>query len=220
MSRRYVWAVVVLVGAYVVCQIIADVAATKFVEVAGVVMPAGTFVFALTFTLRDMLHKRLGKEWARAAIVAAAGLNLFLSLYLWLMSRLPSPVWFGLGEQWNAIFAIVPSIVLGSIGAELVSELVDTEVYHAWKIRMSHWPQWSRVLVSNLISIPVDSFVFSILAFYLLPPLFGAQPMAFGEALARVASGQVLYKAAVTLVSLPGIYMVRDEPLPMLATAD
>lgn len=215
MSKKTVWTIVLLVGAYVVCQIVADVGATKFVQIGGVVMPAGTFVFALTFTLRDMLHKQLGKEWARAAIVAAAGFNLFLSGYLWLMTRLDAPVWFDLAEGWNAIFNIVPAIALGSIGAELVSELVDTEVYHFWMTRFGDLPQWTRVAASNLISTPLDTLVFSLLAFSLLPPIFGAEAMGIGDALARVASGQVLYKAAVALVSMPGIYLVkeRDEPL-------
>lgn len=212
-KRKTVWSIVLLVGAYVICQLIADVGATKFVEIAGVVMPAGTFVFALTFTLRDMVHKRLGREWARAAIVAAAAFNVFLSGYLWLMTKLGAPVWFELGDAWNAIFAIVPSIALGSICAEMVSELVDTEVYHFWWFRFSRWPQWTRVLASNLVSIPIDSLTFSILAFSVFPWIFGGQSMSLMDALLHVTLGQILYKSIVTLVSLPGIYLVREKPL-------
>jgi len=212
-SKKSVWIIVSLVGAYVVCQIIADVGATKFVQIAGVAMPAGTFVFALTFTLRDMLHKRLGKEWAKAAIIAAAGFNIFMSGYLWLMTRLPAPVWFNLADGWDAIFSIVPSIAIGSIIAEMVSELIDTEVYHFWRNKFATAPQWSRVLVSNLVSIPIDSIVFSVLAFAVLPAIFGGDKMSIIDAIIRAASGQVIYKALVTIFSLPGIYLVKDEPL-------
>lgn len=211
MTKRQVWTIVTLIGAYVVCQIIADVAATKFVELRGVVMPAGSIVFALTFTLRDMIHKRLGKEWARAAIVTAAGLNLFLSGYMWLMVKLPAPVWFGLSDAWGNIFALVPAITLGSICAEMLSELTDTEVYHFWKSRFVNLPQWTRVAASNLVSIPLDSLVFSLLAFAILPPLFGSDGMSAWDAITRVTGGQVLYKSAVTLVSLPGIYLVKEK---------
>jgi len=210
-SAKSLWSIVLLIGTYVACQLMADIGATKFVEIAGVVMPAGTFVFALTFTLRDMVHKRLGEDWARAAIITAAGLNIFLSGYLWLMSQLDAPVWFGLGDSWNAIFAIVPAITIGSIVAELVSELTDTAVYSLWTEKMPDAPQWTRVLTSNLISIPVDSIVFSVLAFTLLPSIFGAETMPLLTAVARVASGQVVFKAVVTLVSLPLIYLIRDR---------
>ena len=87
MNKKQIWAVVLIVSLYIACQLIADIGATKFIEIAGVVMPAGTFVFALTFTLRDMLHKRLGKQWAQAAIITAALCNLFLSGYLWIMAK-------------------------------------------------------------------------------------------------------------------------------------
>lgn len=220
MTKQAIRAIVLLIGTYIMAQAIADIGATKLVEIGGVVMPGGTFIFALTFTLRDMIHKRLGREWARTAIFTAAALNILLAVYLFIISRLPSPDFFALGEAWSAIFAIVPAITLGSIAAELVSELTDTEVYHIWKTRLPRAPQWSRVLASNAVSLPVDSIVFTALAFVLLPPLFGAEAMPLGQAITRIASGQILYKAAVTLVSLPLIYAVEDKPLAWEAAAD
>lgn len=220
MSKQTIRAIVLLVGTYVMAQAIADIGATKLVEIGGVVMPGGTFIFALTFTLRDMIHKRLGREWARMTIFAAAGLNVLLAAYLLTISRLPSPDFFALGDAWRAIFAIVPAITIGSIVAELASELTDTEVYHFWKTRFPRAPQWSRVVASNFVSLPVDSIIFTVLAFVLLPPLFGAESMPLGQAITRIASGQILYKAAVTLVSLPLIYTVEDRPLTEATATD
>lgn len=220
MSKQMIRTVVLLVGTYVMAQAIADIGATKLIEIGGVVMPGGTFIFALTFTLRDMIHKRLGREWARAAIGAAAALNVLLAVYLFFISRLPSPDFFALGDSWNAIFAIVPAITIGSIVAELASELTDTEVYHFWKTRFPRAPQWSRVLASNFVSLPVDTVIFTLLAFVLLPPLFGAEGMPFWQAVARVVSGQILFKAAVTVISLPLIYTVEDRPLEGATVTD
>lgn len=210
-TKRGIYLVASLVGLYVASQLIADVAATKLVEIAGVVMPGGTLIFAITFTLRDVVHKRLGIGWARACIIIAAGLNILMAGYLALVGNLPSPVFYSF-DQWDGIFAIVPAITLGSIIAELVSELVDTEVYHFWKHRFGAWPQWTRVAVSNAVAFPVDSFVFALLAFVLLPPLFGAESVPLSAAWA-IVSGQIVYKAIVTVISMPLIYTVRDEPL-------
>ena len=44
--------------------------------------------------------------------------------------------------------------------------------------------------------------------------------MPLGQAITRIASGQILYKAAVTLVSLPLIYTVEDKPLSEAIAAD
>ena len=90
MNKKTIWTVVLLIGGYVVCQAIADVAATKLVQVGGMIIPAGTFVFTITFTLRDLIHKRLGKQWARTVIIAAGIFNLFMAGYLALMTFLPS----------------------------------------------------------------------------------------------------------------------------------
>lgn len=207
--------IVLVVGLFVACQLIADVGATRFVEIAGVVMPGGTFIFAITFTLRDMIHKRLGKAWARAAILTAAGLNLLMALYFAFVGSLQVPGFFAYGPEWSAIFALVPAIVFGSIIAEVVSGLVDTEVYHRWWQRFPNAPQWTRVLVSNAVALPVDTIVFSLAAFVILPAIFGGNTLSLGDALLRVASGQMLYKALVAFVSIPLIYIVPDEKIEL-----
>lgn len=212
MSRKDIWIVVLLVGGYVVCQAIADIGATKFISLAGVVIPAGTFIFTITFTLRDMLHKRLGKEWARAAIVSAGLFNILMAAYLQAMASLPAPPFFKLNEAWSAIFGIVPAIVIGSILAEVISELIDTEVYHFWRHRFANLPQWTRVLVSNAISLPIDSLIFALTAFVLLPPLFGGEALPFMVALSLVG-GQIIWKGLITAVSLPSIYLVTERSL-------
>jgi len=212
MQRKTINTIVFLVGAYVICQAIADIGATKMVQVFGFVIPGGTFVFAFTFTLRDVLHKRLGKRWATAAIWTAGLLNIFQALYLWAIGQLSAPVWFALNEPWGAIFAIVPAITIGSITAELLSENIDTEIYHLIKTRVPRIPQWARVLLSNAVSLPIDSLTFALLAFVILPPLFGGETMPVWAAL-QLTIGQIVFKAIVTLLSLPTIYLVKDQSI-------
>lgn len=214
MDKKTINTIVVLIGGYIFCQALADVAATKLVDVAGFAIPAGTFVFTITFTLRDMIHKRLGKTWARAAIVTAGVLNILMSLYLKLMADLPAPVF--IPEEatagWSATFALVPSIVIASITAEVISELLDTEVYHRIMDRFTGGAQWLRVVISNAVSLPVDSFIFGFLAFMILPTVFGGGTHTFDETLS-IAWGQIVWKALVTVVSIPGIYLVKEEKM-------
>ena len=212
MSKKTVWTIVSLIGLYVMCQAIADVAATKMVQIGTLVFPGGTFIFTITFTVRDMLHKRLGREWARAAISVAAALNVLLAVYLIFIANLPAPPFFKLNDSWSVIFSFVPAITIASILAEFVSEMLDTEVYHIWSKRFPIFPQWSRVLVSNAVSLPVDSLIFSLLAFVLLPPVFGAESLPIVAALS-LGFGQIIFKAVVTIISLPLIYTVPESPL-------
>ncbi len=218
MDKRLIWTIVLLTGGYIFAQLVADVAATRLIQVGPFAVPAGTMIFAVTFTLRDMIHKRLGKAWAQAVIWLAAAFNLAMAFYLWAMASLPAPDFYPFTEAWSAIFSFVPAIVLASIAAELAAELIDTEVYHRWRARYGQRPQWTRVLASNAVSLPVDSILFASLAFVLLPPLFGSQGLPLA-ALPPIIAGQILLKGLVTLVSLPLIYTVKEQPLHLVTAS-
>ncbi|MFQ5948053.1 MAG: 2Fe-2S iron-sulfur cluster-binding protein [Acidimicrobiia bacterium] len=63
-----------LASAYLAAQMLADITSLKLTEVAGWSVDAGTLVYPITFTLRDLIHKIAGARVARAMIVAAAAL--------------------------------------------------------------------------------------------------------------------------------------------------
>jgi uncharacterized integral membrane protein (TIGR00697 family) len=193
---------VIIVAAYIAAQMVADIASLKIGVVAGLAVDMGTFVYPITFTLRDLVHKILGKRNAQVLIVTAAVVNLLMALYLLWAAAVPSdPAW-GLGEQFRAILAPVWRIVLASIAAELVSELVDTEVYHWFVTRVTTRYQWLRVLASNSVSVPVDNLIFAVGAFA------GALPW---TVVWQIFLINLLVKYGVTLVSLPLIYAAPDR---------
>ncbi|MBX3015541.1 MAG: queuosine precursor transporter [Caldilineaceae bacterium] len=181
---------------------LSDIASLKIGVIAGLAVDMGTFIYPITFTLRDLVHKLLGKRNAQILIITAGIINLFMSAYLMWVAWVPSdPAW-GLGVEFAAILAPVWRIVLASIAAELASELLDTEVYHWFVTRVTHRFQWARVLLSNSVSIPVDNVIFAVGAFgWLLPWTVVWQIFLFN----------LIVKYAVTLVSLPLIYLAPDR---------
>ena len=192
---------VLVVAAYTAAQMLSDVLSLKIALVAGFSIDAGTFTYPVTFTLRDMVHKLLGRRAARAVIVAAGVINLVMAGMFALAAWLPpDPTW-ALQREFAAVLTPVWRIVIASIAAEIVSEFTDTEIYHLWVTRVTQRYQWARVLVSNSVSVPLDSLIFC----------WGA----FGGQLPAVTVwsifwANVLVKGAVTLVSLPGIYLVPE----------
>jgi len=211
---------ILVVAAYVAAQMMADVGSLKIARVGGFSVDGGTFIYPITFTLRDMVHKLLGRRAARTVIVAAAFINLLMAAYFALVSALPLDP-----ESTLALFEILPvepagpappdafalvlspvwRIVLASIVAEIVSELLDTEVYHLWVNRVTRRYEWARVLVSNGVSIPIDSLIFSWAAFG------GVLPSAV---VWSIFWFNVLLKGLTTLASLPGIYLVKERNTP------
>ena len=190
-----------VVSSYIAAQMLADVTSLKIALIGSFAIDGGTFIYPLTFTLRDLVHKLLGKGAARTLIVTAGIINLVMAALFAFVAWLPQDPEWGLQAEFAAILGPVWRIVVASIVAEVVSELLDTEIYHLWVTRVTVRYQWLRVLMSNAISVPVDSLVFC----------WGA----FGGSLSAATVwsifwSNVLVKGVVTLISLPGIYMVPE----------
>ena len=111
---------------------IADISSLKIGVVANRAVDMGTFIYPITSTLR-----RSGAQGARQVrrlhrgIVTAAVVNLFMAFYLQWAARAPTDVSYPLGgSQLSAVGPCSRRITMASIVAEVVSELVSTEVYH------------------------------------------------------------------------------------------
>ncbi len=187
---------------YVAAQMMADVGSLRIVLIAGFSIDAGTFIYPLTFTLRDMVHKVAGIKIARMLILAAAGINLVMALFFKIVAVLPPDLTVGQQHEFAMVLAPVWRIVGASIIAEVIAELIDTEGYRFWVEKVTHKHQWARVLVSNALSIPIDSFIFSFLAFW------GSMPT--GVVLSIFFSNMII-KGITTLISIPGIYLVPER---------
>jgi len=197
----------ILTALYIAVQMLSDIGSLKIALVAGFSVDAGTFLYPLTFTLRDLVHKRLGARAARLAILLAGGINLAMAGFLAFSAWLPSDPSWGLGREFAGVLGPVWRIVIASIAAELAAELIDTEIYQLWVSRVTRRLQWLRVLSSNAVSVPLDTLIFCWGA-------FGGRLPA-GTIWSIVAANLIL-KAAVSLASLPAIYLVRegDEERP------
>jgi len=202
---------VVAVGAYVGAQVIADVASLKIGTVADRAVDMGTFIYPITFTLRDVVHKALGRRSARVLVITAAGVNLFMAVYLQWAARAPSDASFQLGAEFEAIFAPLWRITIASIVAEVVSELVDTEVYHWFVHSVTTRHQWARVVVSNAVSIPIDSVIFAVGAFGAIPGFADHALTLPWSAVWDIFVVNLTIKALVSAVSIPLIYLSPDR---------
>jgi uncharacterized integral membrane protein (TIGR00697 family) len=193
---------IVLIGSYLAAQMLADIASLKIGIVAGLSVDMGTFVYPITFTLRDLVHKTLGKKAARTLILTAGGINIFMAAYLFVSALAPEDPSWGLGREFSAVLSPVWRIVLASIAAEVLSELADTEVYSWFVRRVTRNKKWLRVLVSNGVSIPVDNAIFAFGAFAFTLP---------AATVWEIFIMNLIVKFGITLVSLPLIYIGKES---------
>ena len=198
---------VIIVAAYIGAQMLADITSLKIGLVAGYAVDMGTFIYPITFTLRDLVHKTLGKRNAQALIIMAAVINVLMAMYLSWAASVPSDPSWGLGAEFSAILGPLWRIVIASIVAEVVSELLDTEVYHWFVTRITENYQWARVLLSNSISVPVDNLIFAVGAFGALPFFFFFFLTLPWATVWQIFVFNLIVKYGMTLISLPLIYL-------------
>jgi len=192
---------ILVVSAYIAVQMLSDFASIKIGLIANWAVDMGTFVYPVTFTLRDVVHKLLGRRSARLLIVAAGAINLAMAGYLmWVVRVTPADA--AAVAFAEAVAPVLGRIVIASIVAEIVSELIDTEVYHFVVTRLTRRFQWLRVLISNSVSVPIDSAIFAVGAFAWLK--------SWAEVW-EIFAFNVVVKGIVTVLSVPLIYVVRER---------
>ena len=134
------WARCLLIGLYVLSILLANLTLNRFIALPLYgQLSVGTIFFAAVFTLRDRIHRH-GLKAVYLAIGLALVVNALAAYFT--------------GTPWRFIGA--------SFLAILVGELADTGVYQ----RLLHRSWWVRVLSSNAVSVPLDSVLFTLLAFY------------------------------------------------------
>ncbi|NLM01574.1 MAG: queuosine precursor transporter [Treponema sp.] len=193
---------IIIISIYVATQILSDIGSLKIAYIANFSIDAGTFIYPITFTLRDMIHKKLGKKVAQITVITCAGINLVMALYFAFVASLPSDPTWQLQEAYSSILGPVWRIVVASIVAEVVSELLDTEIYHLFVTKITTKYEWARVLVSNAVSVPIDSAIFAFIAFY------GNLPL---SSIISIIFANMIIKFLVTLISVPAIYLVKEK---------
>jgi uncharacterized PurR-regulated membrane protein YhhQ (DUF165 family) len=131
--------------AYVAVVAVSNLLVDKFIDLGAFgLLSAGTITFGITFTIRDLAHQAsvragLGRRQVFLMIGIAAVVNVFVAM------ATDTPARF----------------LVASFLAILISEGIDTEIYH--RLRSRSW--LVRVLSSNAVSVPLDSAIFTIVAF-------------------------------------------------------
>lgn len=175
------------------------------------VLSAGVISWPLVFLVTDLVNDYFGVRGVRAITLVTAGLiaSAFPLLYVAIALPAERGWWLGSSAQagvpdmqaaFAAVFGQGMNIIVGSLCAFLVSQLVDAFVFRRFKRFTGEKRIWLRCTGSTLVSQLVDSLVVVYVAF----GLFRGMPPA--EALA-LALTSYCYKFLVAIVSTPLVYL-------------
>jgi uncharacterized PurR-regulated membrane protein YhhQ (DUF165 family) len=186
-----------LTGLYVAVVCTAQVGANKIVvlPVWHLAAPGGTYAVGLALALIEIAHHTAASRregWLHAQLMIGAGFaaSALLAGYLALVAAM-SPAF--PGQQFDQVLGQTWRIVGASLAAFAVSETTDN-VLGAW-VR-DRVPEAARVVGTNLVSTPLDSVVFVVLA--------------FGTGKLDLIKGQFVAKMEATiLIGLPLVLLAR-----------
>ena len=202
MEMKKLKIIIVAAVAYISLVLFANLGSLRVLTIAGLSVDGGALLYPFTFTMRDLLHKKTGEKITRFTIWLAAGINLLLFAFVWLVGVLPADPAVGPQSEYAQVLAPGLRLVVASVLAMTVAELIDTVVYSAVRRKYGSRRQWLRVLLSNGISVPIDTAVFLLIAFGGLYD--------FSVMLAMFFSNLII-KYVVSLASFGGVYLVKED---------
>ena len=202
MSIRNLHILILVSVGYVAAQMVADISNLRDLTLFGYSVSAFSIAYPLTFTLRDMAHKLAGAAVARTLIITAAVVYVIVQAFFSIISSLPPEM---TPEESVALGQLLTPewrFLIAAVVASVVSQLVDTEIYTRWVDRFGGEKQWGRVLVSNIIGIPLDRVLFLLLA------LAGSMSM---EEFRLAFLGTTIVRLIFGIITIPGIYLVEEH---------
>lgn len=165
----------------------------RAVKVFGLVANSGTFIFAFTFFLANLITEVYGYKYARLAIWWGFFFNAFVFLYGQMVILMPSPEHYHT-EIFDTLLTGNNRAMLAGFVGYLSSEPLNSLVMAKLKIEFRGQFMVARFLIASLIASVVDSVVFGFLAFY------GAFNM---KIFISIIFGMILVKVIIDFLMLP-----------------
>lgn len=189
-----------------IATVLANIEVLILVNAFGMEQTLGNVLFAVTFLITDILSECEGKKAANRAV----WIGIFTSLFFLLLSQswllyIPSEGDWAMPSI-RGIFSSTPRMLLSSLVVYAVSQLFDVWLYHKWwdftekKYGDRHRFLWLRNNGSTLISQILNTFLFTLFAFY------GTYDT--GTLLSIFASSYVIY-IFTSLLDTPVLYLAR-----------
>lgn len=192
----------VLAGFFITNAIVAELIGGKLVQFFGLFTQSiGIILWPIIFILTDLINEYFGKDGVKKLTYITIALISFTFIILAIALNLDatsfSPV---SNDTFRAVFGQSQWIIVGSIIAFLLSQLVDVYMFWVFKKMTGDKHIWLRATGSTMFSQLVDTFVVQFIAF-VLP---GKWP--FNEFLVNASWGY-LFKLLVAVALIPVIYM-------------
>jgi hypothetical protein len=178
-------------------------------------LTAGVVIWPVVFITTDIINEYYGKKGVRKISFLTAYLIAYVFLIIWVVTLLsPADFWlevnsrtpdgtpFNIDYAFNKLFRQGAGIIVGSLTAFLIGQLVDVFVFQKLRKITGSRKIWLRATGSTIVSQFFDSFVVLTIAFYVFGNWSWAQVISVGII-------NYIYKFSVAVFLTPLLYVAH-----------
>ncbi|MFT4665161.1 MAG: putative integral membrane protein (TIGR00697 family) [Polaribacter sp.] len=184
-----------------------------FGEKGSLQFTAGVLLWPIVFIMTDVINEYFGQRGVRIlSILTAILISYAFFMVYFAIGLSPADWWIGSGAEkgvpdmqaaYRNIFGQSNWIIVGSLIAFLIGQLVDAWIFFKVRKAMGEKSIWLRATLSTLVSQFIDSYVVLYVAFVIGP---GQWPINRFLAIGTVNYG---YKVLMAILLIPVLYLMH-----------
>lgn len=192
----------IITALFVAVLIISNIADTKIITIGLLSFGGGTFLFPLTYIIGDILTEVYGFARARRVIWIGFVCAALMAVTFMVVAYAPPAEDWPFQESFMNILGLTPRIVVASLSAYLVGELVNSIILAKLKVKTAGRFLWLRTISSTIVGQFLDTVIFVIIAFY------GVFPVSL---LVSIMISGYLLKVATEVFLTPVTYLAVNK---------
>ncbi|MEY3835870.1 MAG: hypothetical protein RI989_1298 [Bacteroidota bacterium] len=210
-NTRREWTFIALAGLFITNAITAELISSKLIQIPiqignwkhTFITIVGVLPWPIVFLLTDTLNEFYGEKAVRRLSWITTILIGYCFIVVLLALQIPSVPGIGVtDEQFGAVFGQAPWIMIGSIAAFLISQLLDVTIFHWIKSKTGNNHIWLRSTGSTIVSQMIDTMVVLYIGFVLPGKMDW-------NTFTEVAPTNYLLKMGIAVALTPMIYVVH-----------
>ena len=160
---------IILAGIFITNAIVAELIGGKLIQMGPYVISIGILPWPIVFITTDLINEYFGEKGVKKLSLITASLIAYCFVLLYFALKIPAVKGADLvsDAQFNGVFGQSMWIIVGSITAFMVSQLIDVTIFHFFKNKTGNKMIWLRSTGSTVISQLFDSFIVLGIAFWM-----------------------------------------------------
>ncbi|MBN8703482.1 MAG: queuosine precursor transporter [Bacteroidetes bacterium] len=158
----------ILAGIFITNAVVAELIGAKLIQIGPFTMSIGIIPWPVVFLTTDLINEYYGKKGVRTLSLITAGLIAYAFVVLFFAINInASSVSLVTNEQFTAVFGQSMWIIVGSIVAFLVGQMIDVFIFWTLRNKTGGKLIWLRTTGSTAVSQFIDTFLVVGIAFWL-----------------------------------------------------